>query len=171
MVYCRLTLHIPWLWQSSSLFSFTRNVGSQLWVTQRDEFSQACDHFRAFSLCHFILLMKGCFLFASINNHDCEILHLDGEWVVNGFVNLSMEKLPWYPCSFSATEFDTYLTYRIDVLELTSKEVKSSTLIHYFSPHLFHEYKCALRDLPCQKHNCFKYNREYHFRIKHLLFF
>lgn len=99
------------------------------------------------------------------------ILHLDGEWVVNGFVNLSMEKLPWYPYSFSATEFDTYLTYRIDVLELTSKEVKSSTLIHYFSPHLFHEYKCALRDLPCQKHNCFKYNREYHFRIKHLLFF
>lgn len=91
----------PW---SSSPFSFT-----QLWLIQRDKFSQACDHFGAFSLCYFILFVKGWFLLGSIDNHDCKILHLGEEWVINTFVNLSIEKLAWYPCSFSATEFDIYL--------------------------------------------------------------
>lgn len=43
----------------------------------------------------FYLVYKGLFLFGSINNHDCEILHLDEEWVVNNFVNLSVEKFPY----------------------------------------------------------------------------
>lgn len=41
--------------------------------------------------------MKGWFLFGSINNHGGEILHLGEEWVVNTFVNLSIESFPGIP--------------------------------------------------------------------------
>lgn len=45
----------------------------------------------------FYLVYEGLVLFGSISNHDCKILHLDEEWVVNTFVNLSVEKFPYIP--------------------------------------------------------------------------
>lgn len=99
--------------------------------------------FWGFSACVTLsYLWKAGFYLQVSNNHGCVILHLDGEWVINSFVNLSIEKLPWYlPVPQNLWYIPGLMDKCIWVGFRRSKMIH--LFIHYFFPHLFHEYVCA----------------------------
>lgn len=143
------------------LFSLTLSVGNQPWAIQRAALPQACDHLWVFSLCY--LVYEG---LVFTLKYPIIVLVCFYIWVViSSFVNLSIEKLPWYlPLPHNI--------WNIPGLMDECVGFKTSKMVHifirYFFPSFPWMYMCfLLRDLASQTHNCFKYITEYHFKTKH----
>lgn len=94
------------------------------------------------------------------SNHGCVILHLDNQWIINSFVNLFIEKLPWY---LPLPQNSWYIPGLMDkCIWIGFKRIKIILFIHFFPPSFPWVYMCFfLRDIPYQNHNCFKSITEY----------